>query len=262
MVTKEWLCSPVPSTSSSLPHKHTATGNKTVTYDFAPIISREGCLDFPLEQRKEAKTINVSLVQSWAWAPLGLGSACPLSLWNILYLPNSSAPMWWWPWRFFLGPSQSQGRRNVDHPKVSLPPTQWDLPGRADRYFHSATTSRCENPNALKLCLNFSGFRQKWSQFQVSGGRNVLLSPHLLWLQSTMTSGFTKGSFSSVSGLGQLTQSWKILLGWGNLWEHRAQELLCTWQGVCSVLWKDSWLSTPCNTAQGRGDVLFVTHSN
>lgn len=92
MVTKEWLCSPVPSTSSSLPHTHTATGNKTVTYDFAPIISQEGCLDFPLEQRKEAKTINVSLVQSGAWAPLGLGSASPLSLWNILYLPNSSAP--------------------------------------------------------------------------------------------------------------------------------------------------------------------------
>lgn len=77
MVTKEWLCSPVPSTSSSLPHTHTATGNKTVTYDFAPIISQEGCLDFPLEQRKEAKTINVSLVQSGAWAPLGLRSASP-----------------------------------------------------------------------------------------------------------------------------------------------------------------------------------------
>lgn len=118
MVTKEWLCSAVPSTSSSLPHTHTATGNKTVTYDFAPIISREGCLDFPLEQRKEAKTINVSLVQSWAWAPLGLSSASPPSLWNILYLPNCSTLNVMVTLGLVFGPSRSQGR-NVDHPKVS-----------------------------------------------------------------------------------------------------------------------------------------------
>lgn len=120
MVTKERLCSPIPTTSSSLPHTHAATGNKTVTYDFAPIISQEGCLYFTLEQRKEAKTINLSC------AELNVGSAptqlcVPLmsaehGLPAKLLSPKCDCAL-----EAYFGPSQRQegNGRNVNHPKAS-----------------------------------------------------------------------------------------------------------------------------------------------
>lgn len=156
MVTKEWLCSPVPSTSSSLPHTHTATGNKTVTYDFAPIISQEGCLDFPLEQRKEAKTINVSLVQSWAWAPLGLRSVSPLSLWNILYLPNSSAPNPMVTWSCLWPLSKSGQDRGSPKGFCSTSPT--GSVRRADRHFPGAETFCCHIQRFQRCVLTFLAF--------------------------------------------------------------------------------------------------------
>lgn len=112
------LYPPPPPLSPS--HTHTATGNKTVTYDFAPIISQEGCLYFTLEQRKEAKTINLSC------AELSMGSTStqlcvpPMSveygLPAKLLSPKGDCAL-----EAYFGPLQSQGRnrRNVNHPKAS-----------------------------------------------------------------------------------------------------------------------------------------------
>lgn len=98
---------------------HTATGNKTVTYDFAPIISQEGCLYFTLEQRKEAKTIKLS-----RRAERGLHVARPrVPLVSAESAGPAKPPG---PTRdrdphAYFGPSQSQGRnrRDVNHPKAS-----------------------------------------------------------------------------------------------------------------------------------------------
>lgn len=111
----------------SLPHTHAATGNKTVTYDFAPIISQEGCLYFTLEQRKGAKTINLSC------AELNVGSA-PAQLCVPLMSAEHSlpakllGPKCGCALEAYFGPLQRQegNGRNVNHPKASpeLPPQQ------------------------------------------------------------------------------------------------------------------------------------------
>lgn len=243
MVTKEWLCSPVPSTSSSLPHTHTATGNKTVTYDFAPIISREGCLDFPLEQRKEAKTIKVSLVQSWAWAPLGLGSASPLSLWNILYLPNTSDPVWWWPWRVFFWPLSKPGEEERGSPK-GLPST-------------SPTGSARQSWSIFSQRSNFLLWKSKGSKDRFK----------FFWLfvKNDPNSWFLEaGTFCCPLTCFDCRVQWPQLLPRGVshqslAWVSSHRTGKCSWdgkspgaQGVAVHMaggvfmpWKDSWLSTP-----------------
>lgn len=247
MVTKEWLCSPVPSTSSSLPHTHTATGNKTVTYDFAPIISQEGCLDFPLEQRKEAKTINVSLVQSWAWAPLGLRSASPPSLWNILYLPNSSAPNVKVTLGLFLAPLTVRGgREQRGAPKGFSSSNPTASVGQSWSIFSQCNNVLLWNPKVLKKCFNFcqidpsSWFleaepscfdcRAQWVQILPRG---ISLSRQSVPWVSSHRAGESSWGGKSVGAEGAGAAG------------HMA--------GLCSVLWKDSCLSTLCNTRHCPG---------
>lgn len=134
-----------PAPPSSLPHTHTATGNKTVTYDFAPIISQERVPRFSPGAKERGQNN-----QRLSCAELSLGST-----WTPLCVPPEpleyslpakllSPKCDGHPGAFFFGPSQSQGREERGSPKGFPSTNPTDLPGRADRYFPSATTFCCE----------------------------------------------------------------------------------------------------------------------